>query len=322
VESRTKIVLATAVVALFGASIAFGLLNREVALSDAAVVDAQRAESERLHRPGMEDAAPISGRSPAPTAAAGTWSGHVSSVWSATQLGALRRELAALAEAGDTAAMVAILEIDLACVPFSPSTAHSALPYILAAAGLPEVEHQRRSFALGLLQRKCDLSYADGEVVEERHRWSTELEAKAQEGDVVARAFRRFEGESEQSILDAYASSTDPWVAQRALMAISDLPPGDRLNGIDRALFRNLRVLGNEAMVREVQRQAARWRACDLGAPCGSDQIPELYACINQGNCGLGLDVRTYIRQRSLSGFQLELMQRYLTELDKEVPRR
>lgn len=51
------------------------------------------------------------------------------------------------------------------------------------------------------------------------------------------------------------------------------------------------------------------------GAPCGANQFAELNQCLLLGNCGLGLGVQGYIQQRELSGWEFELMQRYLAAL-------
>jgi hypothetical protein len=249
------------------------------------------------------------------------WNGSVSSIQGLPRLGAVRDRLTALAEAGDATAMVALLEIVRSCDPFLASTANSHPTQMLNSLDLAPAERDRRSLALDFLAERCDGYERVGALGEEARRWHEALKILAAEGNIAARAYRHFKGENESSILEAYASSTDPWVVEQALTALIDSPRGPALKEVDEALFQNLRVLGNKDQVREIQRMAARWRACELGAACGVNQLNELESCVYLGNCGLGMDVRTFVRQRSLSTFQFELMQQYLAALDARVPR-
>lgn len=125
-----------------------------------------------------------------------------------------------------------------------------------------------------------------------------------------------FEGKDEVEIVSTMLESDDPWVVEAALHAFVG-NTGQIARQLDEEVFPfELRAMPNQLEMGKIKEMAARWRACESGAACGPNQYHELYLCLQWGNCGLGLGVQAYIRDRELSKYQFELMQRYLAALD------
>lgn len=229
----------------------------------------------------------------------------------------LDSELLAQAWGGDTGAMAAFAELAVRCSGFDPGQNEYA-PRLAEKAPPGSTERAAREAAARLLIDYCGKSYqsfprdGSGPVADVLNM----LRHAAERGDLVARAKLSFHGESEAEILGALSATDDPWVVERALAKVARLD-GPIAQQVHREVFADYTVGKDDAS--RIKFMAARWRACELGAACGPNQYHELSQCLYLGNCGLGMDVRTYIQQRELSGWQFELMQKYLAALDARL---
>jgi hypothetical protein len=223
------------------------------------------------------------------------------------------------AQGGDTQAMAAVIALAGRCGPFWPIRGdryHARHAVEQAAVGT--AERAARETAVELLASYCDVPYPQGELSEGRiPKFSSALRERAEQGDLLARAHHTFEEESEADVLAVLSASHEPWLIERALQAFAE-GRGEVARQLDREIFPPELSL-QRSEVERIKWMAARWRACELGAACGPNQYHELSQCLYLGNCGLGMDVRTYIQQRELSGWQFELMQKYLAALDARL---
>jgi hypothetical protein len=231
----------------------------------------------------------------------------------------LEAQLVADAHAGDTSAMVELAELTARCRSFWPSQGPRYHPRN-ELEGIPvgSVERHSRENALGLLQAFCDRPYSPDEATSRYHDLLVGLDQAAEQGDTFARASRLFEGEGEAALLDVLREADDPWVSQQAMLALA-ASKGPLARQLDAEVFPSyLRAVAPQRLA-EIKAHAARWHACSRGAPCGANQNHELAQCLYLGNCGMGLGVQAYIQQRELSGFEFELMQRYLAALRAQL---
>lgn len=227
----------------------------------------------------------------------------------------LDTELLARAWAGDTTAMAALGELAFRCGQFDPARRDYA-PRLVEKAPAGTPERAARETAARLLMEYCGTSYrsfAAGGPVDEILKM---LRESAERGDLIAKADGYFFREDETQLLDILSTSDDIWVIERALGRLVTQRAGQIGQVIDREVFANPE---NKIENDRVKISAARWRACELGAPCGPNQPYELLTCLQHGRCSLGMDVRSHIQQRELSGFQFELMQKYLAALDARL---
>jgi len=230
-------------------------------------------------------------------------------------------ELLRLANAGDIEAMAALQWLSIHCSPYRSRFGPRDHPrQSLVNLPLESPERVVREQALQLSSAYCDGTFAPGELKETSGRFLERLESAAREGDPAARAYRFFEGEDEAATLDAYLETENPWIAESALMAFAT-HKGPLAREIDAAVFPSLMRSVSPQEVDTIKMQAARWRGCQLGRPCGANQIYELNRCVAEGECTPGRSIYLIIQQRELSGRQFELMQRYLAALDAEFKR-
>jgi hypothetical protein len=236
---------------------------------------------------------------------------------SVTSASVVHDELLRRANAGETSAMVALMKLVDRCSPFWSEHDKVHPRHELDNASIDPRQQGSRVIALELMKNYCDRPYAPGEAASLRQSMRERLASNAEKGDLVARASRLFEGATQVDLLDAYASAEEPWVSDVALNILLSTQ-----NSFARDLA--VDVFGRHPSMPQLQRgaiiaAAARWHACDMGTPCGANQNWELGSCLYQGNCGIGMDVRTFIRQRELSGYEFDLMQRYLAVLNERL---
>ncbi|HEX5754803.1 MAG TPA: hypothetical protein VFY12_00425, partial [Arenimonas sp.] len=229
----------------------------------------------------------------------------------------LDAELMRLANSGDAEAMAAVINLSARCAQFWSSRGDRYHPkHELAKLPAASSERATRESALQSLTQYCDRPYAPGEVAERVGQFSGRLEELASKGDLVAMAATGFKGQGEVEVLSAMLEADKPWVVEQAMHAFAS-GKGQLSRQLDEEVFPfSLRAMPNQLELGKIKSMAARWRACELGAACGPNQFEELNQCVLWGNCGLGLGVQAYIRNRELSGYQFELMQRYLAALD------
>ncbi|MBB5014504.1 hypothetical protein [Rehaibacterium terrae] len=227
----------------------------------------------------------------------------------------LDEELLTRAWAGDTKAMAAFAELGFRCAEFDPTRRDYAARLVeKSPVGSPERVARER--AARLMIAYCGTAYRWFSPDGPKDEILKMLREAADRGDLVARADGYFMGEDEAQLLDVLAASDDPWVVERALGRLVMQRDGPVGQQAESGVFAQ-NMPRDE--VNRIKLAAARWRACELGAPCGPNQAYELLSCLQHGNCSLDMDVRTNIRQRELSGRQFELMQKYLAALDARL---
>ena len=227
----------------------------------------------------------------------------------------LDAELMGKASAGDTKAMYALGLISDRCAPFWSSFGDRVHPrHELKNVPVGSPERAAREVALKHMTAYCNKPYAPGELMERDRRFSEQLKEAAKRGDLAAKAATVFEGQSEAELVSTYLEADDPWIAERALFAFTE-SKGPLGRQIDAAVFPAGMRLASRDEISLIKGAAARWQACTLGRACGPNQYDELAPCLYSGNCGLGLSVQAHIQQRQLSGYQFELMQKYLAAL-------
>lgn len=213
----------------------------------------------------------------------------------------VEQELLRRADRGDTLALAALADLHLKCRGFyaeRPDGRPIASVH-LAAPGTPE--RAARQYAHDTLQRFCDRAYTLGESTELSRDIRKKLDLAASNGDPAARAYSFFEGEGEAALFEVLSDSPDPWIVDRALQALSRVD-GPFARAVNTEVFAN-RALGPVEIV-FIRSAAAHWYACEMGSQCGANHTDLLSGCLYLGNCGIGLDMRGYLRQRALSGQQ------------------
>jgi hypothetical protein len=233
----------------------------------------------------------------------------------------LEAQLVADAQAGDPAAMAELAALTARCGSFWPSQDRSHPRHELSAIPVGSIERRVREHALSSMQAFCDRPYSPGEAVARYQELRAALDEAAEGGDTVARAYRMFEGEDEAALLGVLREADDPWVRQQAMLALAS-SKGPLARRLDADVFPSHLRAAAPQRLEEIKGHAARWHACSMGAPCGPNQNQELSQCLYLGNCGMGLGVQAYIQQRELTGFEFELMQRYLAALRAQLDRR
>ncbi len=236
----------------------------------------------------------------------------------AARMSDIEAKLLRQARQGDTQAIAAVLTLDMLCRPFYPMRGdrdHPRHKVRLASEGA--AERSAREAALRAMMSYCDRPPSIS--LEEARALSDQLRVAAMSGDVAAKAYDTETLESEEELLTLLREADEPWMIWRALESLGGRE-GRLIRQVEREVFSpEIRLLIQPSDIGRIKAMAARWRACELGAPCGPNQHYELTQCLYLGNCGLGMDVRTYIRERELSGWQFELMQKYLAALDARL---
>lgn len=186
----------------------------------------------------------------------------------------LEAALVADAAAGDTFAMAALAELTARCRSFWPSQGdrfHPRREVEQSPAG--SRERLAREAALNLLQSFCDRPYAAGEATSRFQELSAGLDDAAKRGDLVARAYKLFEGESESAVVGALQATDDPWVAEQALIALA-ASNGPLARQLDAEVFpSHLRDTARHRL-EEIKVHAARWNACAMGPHAGPISSP------------------------------------------------
>lgn len=223
------------------------------------------------------------------------------------------------ARRGDKLAAVAIKDLITRCRQFWPQQGRTYDPRTEAdAAQSGSPEHAARMHAARLLEAHCDQALTDAEAARVREEMKLVIADDLESQREIAQADSFFRGASEGDMIAALGSS-NPWVAETAALALSG-SSSPRIREMERRVFSDSLLTPGE--IQKIKGNAARWLGCELGAPCGQNQYSEVADCLYLGNCGLGLDTRTFIRQRVLSAREFELMQAYLRELDQLRPSR
>lgn len=228
----------------------------------------------------------------------------------------LHDELRRRADDGDLAAFAALDELQSRCGAFSSSQGRQYAEQDVAISK-SDNEFEDRRVALNELTAFCDRPYAPGEIKAEMKFIEDAMRAAAAKGDEVAKIWLAVHmGETvDGALLLRHVSSRDPWVAEMALLGFSNAND-PRSRAVREQVFSDWRGSSAAAEIETIVQAAARWRACDLGRPCGPGGYYQHYQCLYGGGyCEPGLGVKDYIR-RQLSGRQYEAMLRYIESLD------
>lgn len=229
---------------------------------------------------------------------------------------ALHDELMKRIDGGDLEAFAALDELQSRCGAFSSSQGRQYAEQDVAISK-SDNEFEDRRVALNELTAFCDRPYAPGEIKAEMKFIEDAMRAAAAKGDEVAKIWLAVHmGETvDGALLLRHVSSRDPWVAEMALLGFSNAND-PRSRAVREQVFSDWRGSSAAAEIETIVQAAARWRACDLGRPCGPGGYYQHYQCLYGGGyCEPGLGVKDYIR-RQLSGRQYEAMLRYIESLD------
>ncbi len=229
---------------------------------------------------------------------------------------AVEDELLLRLDSGETAALVALRALHLRCRPFYEERPENRPMMAVERSEAGTAERAARQFAHDTLLRFCDRPYAPGEGMDLYQDITEALDQAFKDGDPVARAERFFEGEGERELLSLLEDTNDTWMVERALAALAQVD-GPFARQVDMEVFSGRGLTRVE--IASIRSSAARWYACELGAPCGGNHPELLTRCLYEADCAIGLDMRRYMRERVLTGQQYELMQRYLEALKRRL---
>lgn len=229
-------------------------------------------------------------------------------------------EMMRRANAGDLEAMFALRVLDMRCSSFLNADDAFHPRHGLARLKTEGAQRAAAEKALALMTAYCDLPYVAGDRRELMSEYEQRLKDAARAGDHMAQAALVFQGMSEAEIVDAYTQADDPWVIQMAMSALGR-GGGPIAREIEAVVFpQSMRAFGQKE-IRTIQSSAAEWVSCQAGRYCGPNDFEVLSRCYDKGNCPLGLDVMTRIQHWDLSGYQFELMQRYIAAVNARLPR-
>jgi hypothetical protein len=217
---------------------------------------------------------------------------------------------------GDIAALAALDELQSRCGSISGAQGRQYAEQDVAISKSDD-EFEARRVALNVLTAFCDRPYVPGELKSEMKLVEEAMRAAAAKGDEAAMIWLAVHmGEAVSSeLMLRHVSSGDPWIAEMALIGLSNTNDS-RVKAVRERVFSDWRGSNAASEVETIVLAAAKWRACDLGLPCGSGGYYQHYQCLYGGGyCEPGLGVKDYIR-RQLSGRQYEAMLRYIASLD------
>lgn len=314
---RTGLIVAALLAALLGA------LWWIKHTSEGVVTSSARADASRVDVQELDAGSDTGRRSPPPQSLAASAAAPTSSLsaMALVEQGVSARiaeqDLLARGEQGDALALAALLELHDKCASFYNEDVQKRPARHVENLPLGTPELAARSFALDTLQSYCDRPYGPGEYSALSQGIRAKLQEAALRGDIAASAALGFKDEREASkLMELLRNAPDPWVAERAMQALVSID-GEFRRDLQAEVFGNR--LSDMTRRADIASYAARWYGCEMGAPCGANQAYELNECLYAGNCGIGLDVRGFIRQRVLSGQEYELMQRYLEALRRRL---
>lgn len=217
---------------------------------------------------------------------------------------------------GDIAALAALDELQSRCGSISSAQGRQYAEHDVSISKSDD-EFEARRVALNALTAFCDRPYAPGELKAEMKLVEEAMRAAAAKGDETAMIWLAVHmGEAANSeLMLRHLTSRDPWVAEMALLGLSGANDS-RVKAVRERVFSDWRGSSASSEIETIVLAAAKWRACDLGLPCGPGGYYQHYQCLYGGGyCEPSLGVKDYIR-RQLSGRQYEAMLRYVESLD------
>lgn len=112
-------------------------------------------------------------------------------------------------------------------------------------------------------------------------------------------------------------TSKEPWVVERALIAMS-LDTDKESQSIDEKIFSSTTDTREQRL--KIKQYAAKWKACSIGASffCAPNNQYQDNLCMHEGNCYSHLNTKDFIKQRVLSQDEYEKMLQYLKYIDNE----